>query len=71
MGTKNLLMLKKEIFSKVNELDLGQVTINPYILAKRYIASGKALDLATLNSVLAFHGFNLTNQVFDYLKSIE
>ncbi|RYE27636.1 MAG: hypothetical protein EOP45_00330 [Sphingobacteriaceae bacterium] len=61
--------LLKGIFKSVNELDTGQETTNPYILALRHYKT--PLDLDGLNAVLTYHGITITQQEFDLFSSMK
>lgn len=63
--------LLKGIFKPVNEVDTGQETTNPYILALRHYKGKTRLDLDGLNAVLAYHGITITQQEFDLFSSMK
>jgi hypothetical protein len=64
-------LYKRGLYAAVNELDNGQITTNPYILAKRHMASSNTVDLALLNGILAFHGITITQEELDLIKAIQ
>jgi len=68
---RNRATTLKKIFKPATEIDVGQDTSNPYILAMRHINGKDALTLDLLNAVLSFHGFSLIAEEFDRLKSLK
>lgn len=67
--TRRQRMLK-QMFTAVNEPDIGQDTNNPYILAMQHFKGNAPTDLSIINSVLAYHALSLTQEEFNILKSI-
>lgn len=61
---------KKDLYNAVNEPDNGQETTNPYILVKRHMKSNNAVDLETLNSILAFHDISVTPEDFSVIQQV-
>jgi hypothetical protein len=64
-------LYKRELYAAVNEKDNGQVTNNPYILAKRHMATSLPVDLVLLNGILAFHNISITQQELELLKTVK
>lgn len=63
------ILYKRELFAAVNEQDNGQITTNPYILAKRHMVSNHTVDLALLNGIPAFHGITNTQEELDLIMA--
>lgn len=61
---------KKMMFNAINEVDKGQDTSNPYILANRVMASTETVGLATLNDILKFHDIVITEKEFEVIKNM-
>lgn len=64
-------LYKQGLYAAMKEPDNGQVTTNPYILAKRHMNSDAPVDLALLNGILAFHGITITQEELDLIKGIQ
>lgn len=64
-------LYKRELYAAVNEVDNGQMTNNPYILAKRHMVTNLPVDLALLNGILAFHGIAITQEELDLIKTVK
>jgi hypothetical protein len=65
------IIYKRELFAAVNEQDNGQITTNPYILAKRHMVSNHTVELGLLNGILAFHGITITQEELDLIMAIK
>lgn len=70
MNNKQTLY-KRDLYAAVNETDNGQLTNNPYILAKRHMVSDQPVDLVLLNGILAFHGITITQEELDLIKTVK
>lgn len=55
----------------INEVDRGQETNNPHIIAKRILAKGGIIDANKINSVLSQLGHKITQEELDKLSSIK
>lgn len=66
----NRTKMLSQMFKATNEVDTGQNTNNPYILAKRHFDSDNSTDIDVLNNVLAYHGLSVTPKEFDIIQSL-